>query len=584
MTEYNRNHKRLFRFALTVRASWLIIGILSLLSAGSIIVLMYGLSTAVDRVFMQKISLSDSTSVLLVIISAMMIRSMLFWFTEVTGQRAASTLKERLRNRLFRRIQQLGPAWAERQSSGELSTTASGGIDKLNAYYAKFLPSAIQMAVVPAVLALFVLWLDWLSGLILIITGPLIPVFMSLIGMRAQTQTQKQWKTLRYLSSHFLDTVQGLRTLKIFNRTRDKQREVELISNRFRKTTMGVLKIAFLSGLILELFASIATALVAVQIGVRLIEGYIGFQAGLFILLLAPEYYLPFRSFGAQHHSGMEATEAAGRLFEILDTPHANQASRVTATVVAPEPPYGLRFENVGFTYTGNTSPALEHCTFTIEPGHITAMVGRSGSGKSTVTRLISRQILPDSGQITVNGISWDMLDETQWLEQIAIVNQHVWLFDDTILANIRAAGHNAPFEKVVDAAKRAEAHDFISQMPNGYQTGVGEMGARLSGGERQRIALARAFLRDAPLVILDEPSSALDPESEQKISKAIHRLLQTPRTVLIIAHRLSTVREADRILVMKEGSVTCEGTHNDLVRTDNLYREMVEPFNTGIR
>ncbi len=574
-SDYKVNHKRLFHFGMQCKKVWVGLGLLSVATAGAIVTMMYALSTAVDYVFMQQKPLTAIMPILILLGGVMVFRGMLFWLSEVLAQRAASELKQKLRIRLFDHIQKLGPAWADSQKSGELASTAVEGVDKLDDYYARFMPAGIHMAIVPVILGLFVLWIDWLSGLILIITGPLIPVFMSLIGMKAQSRTQEQWSTLSRLSGHFLDTVQGLRTLKLFNQTENKSREIEDISDRFRLTTMGVLRIAFLSGMVLELFASIATALVAVEIGIRLVEGHIAFQLGFFVLLLAPEFYLPFRMFGAQHHAGMEGTEAANRIFEILDTPVPLIRKEKEPAISVPEQPYQIQFQNVEFSYPQSVKKVIRNATFTIAAGKNSAMVGRTGSGKTTISRLLSRQITPDSGQIIVNGVALDLIDEEQWLDQLAIVNQHVRLFDDTIFNNIKVARPDAPFEEVIQAAKYAEADEFITRLPEGYQTRTTEGAARLSGGERQRISIARAFLKDAPVVILDEPSSSLDPESERHISKALDQLL-VHRTVLIIAHRLSTVRNADQILVLDDGKIAESGTHSELKAGGNLYANML--------
>ncbi len=508
------------------------------------------------------------------ILGAVLLRGIILWLSEITAQTAASRIKKTLRDRLFRHIQNLGTAWTGRQSSGELASTATSGIEKLDTYYARFIPAAIHMGIVPPAIVLFVIGIDWISGLILLVTGPLIPVFMSFIGMKALDQSQKQWATLSRLSAFFLDSVQGLRTLKLFNHTTARQHQVEKMSDDFRKTTMGVLKIAFLSGFVLELFASIATALVAVEIGVRLIEGHIGFQLGLFVLLLAPEYYLPFRMFGAQHHAGMEGTEAAERIFEILETP-AQTTFKESEKKAFPEPPYEITYHNVTFSYPGSTASILRGCSFRLKSRSTTALVGRSGTGKTTLVRLLTGQYQPNSGSISVNGIPDLTLDQEEWLSKIAIVSQGIWLFDDTVLANLKIARPRASFEEVVEATKAAQAHEFIERLPEGYHTQLGEHAGRLSGGERQRLGIARALLRDAPLVILDEPSSALDPESEHQISRALETLLVN-RTVLIIAHRLSTVRNADRILVLDKGNIVAEGTHQELLHTETRYQKMV--------
>lgn len=581
MSDYTANHKRLFRLGLNYRGWWFALGCISLLSAVAIIVLMYSISILVDQVFMQDEPITFYDTAVIVLAGAIFFRGSLFWISEITVQHIASEIKQDLRMRLLRHMQKLGPSWAEKQSSGELAVAAVEGVEKLDVYYSRFMPAAIHMAIVPVVLALFVFGIDWISGLILIVTGPLIPVFMSLIGMKAQSQTRKQWKTLQVLSSGFLDAVQGMRTLKLFNRTAKKQGEIERISDLFRKNTIGILKTAFLSGFVLELFASIATALVAVEIGVRLIEGHIGFQFGLFVLLLAPEYYLPFRLFGAQHHAGMEGTEAAGRIFSIMDTPvrsNISAADQHKQKVAIPSGPFHIRFERVTFSYSSESDPVIKDAAFELEPGKTTVLAGRSGTGKTTLTRLITQEYVPDKGSVMVNGIPCDLFDEKQWLGQISIVNQNPWLFDDTVLANIAIAKPGAPFEEIVEASGKAAAHEFISKLPDGYQTRAGEQAVRFSGGERQRIALARAFLRNSPVVILDEPSSALDPHSELKIRKSVKRL-EKDRTVLIIAHRLSTVRNADNILLLEDGRISGSGSHEQLLNTSHTYREMVTAY-----
>ncbi len=612
MTKNSSSHKRLFRLAFVRRKPWLLMALLSFFSAVTIIVLMHGLSTAIDAVFMHNTPLAHIRPVLLLIAGAIAVRGILFWGYEIMVQKAASEIKADLRNKLFSKIQQLGPAWTETQNSGDLAATAVEGVEKLDAYFARFIPAGIHMAIVPIVIAITVFLIDWLSGLILLITGPLIPVFMSLIGMRARQQVERQWATLRYLSSHFLDAIQGLRTLRLFTRERRKHTEIEHISDRFRASTMGVLKIAFLSGFVLELFASIATALVAVEIGVRLVEGHIGFQVGLFVLLLAPEYYLPFRMFGAQHHAGMEGTESAGRVFAILDTNALNEKVPVNGTYddhraaesqqtlqsvhegpinVTPQSgettavigdekdlSHSAVFENVTFTYPGKSYPVLTNCSFKLARGKKTALVGVTGSGKTTILRLLTRQLSPDSGVILMDGKDATITDERSWLESMAVVSQTNWFFDDTVMANLQAARPGAVEGDVITAAKIAGAHEFIHTLPDGYQTRTGEFAARFSGGERQRISIARALLKNAPMLILDEPSSALDPESEERINRALDELMAN-KTVFLIAHRLSTVRKADNILVLENGRITAEGTHSYLRANCKIYEQMVSAY-----
>lgn len=617
MSNYKRNYRRLIVWAFKKRTLPALLAIFSILSAISVILLMYSLSVAVDRVFLKKepFHLHDPLFILFVI--ALFSRGIWFWASKVVSKEIASLVKESLRNQLFNNVQNSTSPGLHSKNSGQLVSIAVEGVEKLDAFYSRLIPAAIHMILFPLTLAVFIFWMDWLSGLILIITAPLIPLFMSLIGRRAKEETKKQWKALQYLGSHFLDAIQGLRTLKLFNQQYKKEAEVKKNSNRFRTTTMGILKIAFLSALLLELFASIATAIVAVEIGIRLIEGYMVFQTGLFILLLTPEYYLPFRAFAAQHHAGMESTEAAGDIFEELErehsrvmTPMADPLSFLQALKMAslrktehkvtsegdvsdgkkeniksflfkaiPATPFKIEGKELLFRYPSNSTPTIEGCSFTLHPESITALIGKSGSGKTTIVRLLTRQLSPDSGEITVNAHPLNDIEEKEWLQKIAIVNQQAWFFDDTLLANLKAANPGARFDDIVRAAKRAEAHDFIQALPNQYLYRPGEGGRQLSGGERQRLSMARAFLRDAPFIILDEPSSALDPESESKINQALKKLFKN-RTVLIIAHRFSTIRQSDHILLLDGGKIAAQGCHETLLETSNLYQKMAKsPF-----
>jgi ATP-binding cassette, subfamily C, bacterial CydD len=296
------------------------IAIVSLLSAIITVGQMYCLSQIIDGAFLQAQSLTALLPWMHGLLGLITTRALLLWIGEIIAQRGAAQIKAQLRNRLFRHVLHLGPAWSGREQSGELVATAVDGIEKLDDYFARFVPAKLAMGLIPPLLVLCVFVVDPLSGVVLCITGPLIPIFMILIGKRAESATRQQWEALSRLGAHFLDVLQGIKTLKVFGQSKAQGDRIRAVSDRYRKATMDVLKVAFLSGFVLELAASISTAVVAVEIGVRLIEGYIAFQPGLFVLLLAPEFYLPFRTLGARHHAGMEGVAAADRIYEILDT------------------------------------------------------------------------------------------------------------------------------------------------------------------------------------------------------------------------------------------------------------------------
>jgi ATP-binding cassette subfamily C protein CydD len=391
---------------------------------------------------------------------------------------------------------------------------------------------------------------------------------MILIGDLANRQSRKQWAQLSRLSAHFLDTLQGLTTLKLFGRSRDQTQMIARISDEFRDATMRVLRIAFLSAFALELLATISTALVAVQVGLRLLGGHLAFDEALFALILAPEYYLPLRMLGARFHAGVAGATAAGRIFEVLETPVGpspqtppHRVERGSPRVGAihelplPESPFTIAFDDVYYAYDGGERPALNGVTFEMRPSETVALVGRSGAGKSTLANLLLRFIEPTAGRIMINGLDLRAFDGDAWRTRIAWVPQLPHLFAGSVADNIRLARPDALLDTVIRAAQQARADVFIRALPDGYETQIGERGARLSGGQAQRIALARTFLKDAPILILDEATSNLDPDTEADIRAAMRDLMRG-RTALIIAHRLATVRDADRMVVLENGRV----------------------------
>ena len=488
------------------------------------------------------------------------------------AMRAATAVKQDVRSRLVRHLQALGPTYLHTRHSGELTVTAVDGVEALEPYYARYLPQMALVSLVPLALLAFVFPQDWVSGLVLLVSAPLIPLFMVLIGSRAEQLNRRQWRKLARMSAHFLDVLQGLTTLKLFNASRREAHLIARISEDYRHSTMAVLRVAFLSALVLEFFATVSIALVAVLIGFRLLRAEMGFEAGFFVLLLAPEFYLPLRTLGAHYHARMEAIGAAERIVEILDVPLPPSAS------ARAQPRLGhaleIRFEDVHYAYEPGRE-ALRGADFTLAAQRVTALVGPSGAGKSTVLKVLLAFLQPQRGRVLVDGHDLNQLDPDYWLRHVAWVPQRPHLFEGSILDNIRMGDASVAFEAVRAAAREANADEFIERLPNGYDSAVGERGQNLSGGQAQRLALARAFLKNAPVVLMDEATASLDPETEALITAAIARLARA-RTVLVIAHRLRTVRKADAILVMDSGRVVEQGTHEVLVQGDTRYAGMV--------
>lgn len=569
---------RLLRQAWLARAALILTVGLGFLAGVAMVGQALLLSQVVHRVFMAGATLKDAGPLLLGVVALSLLRAGFVWGSEVSAGQIASRVKDELRQRLAAHLVALGPAYSREERSGELTNTLVEGVEALDAYFRQYLPQLALAALVPLAVLAFVFPLDWVSGLVLLLTAPLIPLFMILIGSAAEALTQRQWTSLSRMSAHFLDVLQGLTTLKLLGRSRQQVQTIAQVSERFRETTMGVLRVTFLSALALEMVATISTAVVAVQIGLRLLYGHLAFQEAFFVLLLAPEFYLPLRTLGARFHAGMTGAAAARRIFEVLEIEPAGPPAGVKAMGEAPLFRSQIQLADVHYAYEGGGRPALQGFSLELKAGQTVALVGPSGAGKSTVAHLLLRFLEPDRGAITVDGRPLSGMDAAAWRAQVAWLPQRPYLFHGTVADNIRLARPEAGMEEVIGAARLAHADGFVAGLPQGYDTVIGERGARLSGGEAQRIALARAFLKDAPLVILDEATAHLDPEIEDLLGESIDRLL-AGRTALIIAHRLGTVARADRIVVMEAGRVCEEGTHAALLEQGGLYRRLIHAY-----
>ena len=475
---------------------------------------------------------------------AFAVRGAFAWAMEVAGRRAAWSVLSELRLALVERRLRAHPTAVDGAGSAEITAVSVQGVEALEGYFARYLPQVVLASIVPFLVIAWVAFLDLEAAVIMLLTLPLVPVFMWLIGTYTADRTRERWQALRALSSHFLDVVRGLPTLRAFGRAHEEAAIVGEVSDRYRQATMETLRISFLSGSVLELAATIGVALVAVTAGVRLVDGSLGLQAGLAVIVLAPELYLPFRRLGAEYHASADGLAVADRLFALLDAPAAAGAG---GALQAPSPAHApVALERVSFSYPSRKGPVLDEFSLELSPGEAVALVGESGAGKSTVAALLLGLLTPTAGAVTVGGMDLRECELDAWRRLVAWVPQHPTLFRGTVADNIRLGDPDATDESVAQAARLAGADEFIDALPDGYATLIGDGARALSPGERRRIGLARAFVRDAPLVILDEPTADLDPESVAVVAGAVRRL-RAGRTMLVIAHRPELVRSADR-------------------------------------
>ena len=509
------------------------------------------------------------SSALIALLAVVAVRAAAAYGGEVTALRAAAAVKSQLRTTLAACLQRLGPSWLGRQQPGEITTVATRGLDGLDPYFARYLPQLVLACLVPTAVLATVAAADWISAVIIAVTLPLIPVFAVLVGLHTRARTQRQWQLLARLGGHFLDVVEGLPTLKVFGRAKAQADVIKDVTDGYRSATMATLRVAFLSALVLELAAALATALVAVEVGLRLLAGHLGYQTALLVLLLTPEAYLPLRAVGLHFHSSMEGAAAAGRVCDIIETAPASPGSAESGVRGArgadgpatPDLQCDLRYDDiildaVSLAYPGRDRPALAEVSLRIRPGDRVAIMGPNGAGKSSLLSLLLRFTEPTGGRITAGGVDVARVDLDNWRRQVTWVPQRPYLFAATVADNIALGQPDASREDIARAAGMAGADAFIEALPEGYDTLLGEQALRLSAGQRQRIALARAFLRDAPLLLLDEPTAHLDPIIARQILAVIQTLM-AGRTVILVTHRHGWPGlrvGADRVLTLDHG------------------------------
>lgn len=554
-----KEQKRWLQAQAGAEKRWIWLSVLAGLGIGlMLIVQAHLLARIVDGTLWQQQTLVQHWPLLLMLLAALLLRALLGILKEWFGQQASVRVRRNLRGMLLQHLDRLGPAYTSDQRSGELSSVLLEQVEALDGFFARYLPQMALAGMLPLVILAFIFPVNWAAGLIFLLTAPLVPVFMALVGARAAEANRRNFAALSQLGSHFLDVVQGIVTLKLFDRSQAQTQVIEAGADEFRRRTMQVLRLAFLSSAVLEFFASVSIAVVAVYLGFSFLGhldfGYwdapVNLYQGLFILLLAPEFYLPLRELGTHYHARQEAVAAADKLRELLETPPEaldQEGSGLDSGV------HQISVEGASLTYPDRTAPVFENLNLNLERGRLVALIGPSGAGKSSLLQLLLGFRRLNKGQIRINRIPLEQIGNRAWLEQVAWVSQHTTLFPGTLRDNLLLADPAASDQALYRALEQANALEFVQRLPAGLDTPVGEQGAGLSGGQIQRLALARAFLKDAPVLLLDEPTANLDRDSEQLVLQSL-QLLCKGRLVLMLTHRRASMLRADEIWRLEDG------------------------------
>ncbi len=530
----------------------------------------------VDNIFIKHQAFERQGLLLAGVLGIILLKALLQFLLEKRLRISSLYIKMELQKRAIRAMLENGPSAVKSESAGAKMTAVCEAADDIEPYFHEFIPQLFTVGITVPLILTAVLFLDPLSFFIMLFTAPLLPFFLALIGMASARLNSSRLKSLQRLGGSFLDILNGMRTLKLFGQSRTQAQNIYGASEAFRKTTMEVLRVSFLSAFVLELAATISTALIAVSLGLRLLYGKMEFFDAFFILLLAPEYYQPIRQFGAKFHTAMAAKAAADKIYELAQRKEKPAGPEEQfSDLVAVEKP-DIRCRDLFFSYEKERkAPALKGVNLELRYNEITALVGKSGAGKSTLAAALLRFIEPDSGEILFGGVNIKNISVDSLRSRIAYIPQRPFIFHDTIMENVRFSRPEATPEEVWAAIGKAAAEEFVRALPQGIDTVLAEEGNSISRGEAQRLAVARAILKNAPLVIIDEATSGLDEKNEALLKKSFEELSRE-RTVLIIAHRLETVKNAGRIYVMDGGGIVDGGTHEQLLKKEGIYKELV--------
>lgn len=583
-------NKRLFKESKVKKFYVIAVLLNSLLKSLFIIISVYCIAAIVSGIFLKNKTLEQIEFYFVLFFINLVIKTIINFFSDIYIKNSAEDIKENFRKRLFEFIINSNPYKVKNEKLGEIINVLTEAIEMIGQYYSEYIPQFFSAFIIPLLICFGVASVDKLSAFIMIITYPIIPLFMILIGYKSKEASENQWKRLTVLSSHFVEMLQGLTTLKLFGKSENQEEKIFKISENHRKATMEVLKVSFLSALVLELFSTISTAVVAVNLGLRLVYDKITFFNAFFILLLAPDFYLPMRHLGLKFHASLngviaiekieslEKKIAEGTLEHELEIEKNNLKIMDTDIKVNK---FEIEVRGLNFVY--GDKKILKNVSFKIASGEKVALIGESGSGKSTLINILSGLLKVEDNMIFINGKDINYIDKENYLGHITLVPQFPHVFNKSIEENIRLGDKNLDYEEILNIYRYAKVDEFSEAAEDGYKTIIGE-GEKLtvSGGEIQRIAIARAMVKNSLFIIFDEPSSALDSEKEGLLIDVIKRYFIN-NTILIAAHRLNTIESADKIILLKEGQISEIGTHKELIERKEEYYKLMQSAEVNI-
>ena len=563
-----------------IKPHMFIVGILTVLQGITIIVGAIFLAKAITYMF-NGTAPSAVLPFFTGFIIAHFLRHFIQWLKERLAYRFAENTASAVQESLIRKLFELGPRGIGKSGSGNMITLALEGIPSFRTYLELFIPRAISMMVIPIAVLIYVFAFDTISGIVLILTMPILIAFLILLGLVAQKYANAQWGSYQLLSRHFVDSLRGLLTLKYLGRSKSHQNAIEAVSEKYRIATNKSLRLAFLSSFSLDFFSSLSVAVVAVELGIRLIDGGIGLQAALTILILAPEYFQPIRDLGNDYHATMDGKDAGKQINKLLSKPtlsNKHNPLEVPQWTKAST----LSVQNLTKQTDTDDKLILEDITFEVNGFQKIGIIGASGAGKSTLIDILSGFSSIKDGSISINGTKLDSFSNINWQKQISYIPQHPYIFAGTIADNIRLYAPNATEEEMEDAISVTGLTELVSQLPNGLNERIGQGGRVLSGGEEQRIALTRSLLVNRPIMLFDEPTAHLDIETEHDIKRLILPLM-TNKLVFFATHRLHWMREMDTILVIENGKIVESGTHQELLDRKGSYFQLINAQKGGI-